>query len=171
VKKCLILLGASLLVAASARASALYNFSVNSTSESTVTGFSLTCSGMPSSCAGVQASQVSVTSSPGAGATLSSLVVGSTLDVATFTDNSGEYWTFDLDTTAITGMGTFNFSSSSSVTEGSSSLLVVSGSLTVSKTTAMPEPMTLWSLLLVLLPTLFVCWRQGCVAPPRSHAL
>lgn len=159
-KNGLAVLGALLFVAASASASAIYNFSVNATKVSSLTTFNFTCTGMPATCAGMQLSQVSVTSGPALGATLSSLVVGSTLDVATFTASGGS-WTFNLDTSAITSMGTFSFTTSSTVAAGSSGSVAVSGALGVSKATAMPEPAAFWSLLLVLLPLFFVCWRQA----------
>ena len=171
-KKCLGVLGALFFVAGSASASAMYNFSVGATTESSLTVFSLTCTGMPSSCSSVTPSQVTVSSGPGSGAFISSLSVGSTLDVATFANSSGESWTFDLNTSAITGMGTYQFSGSSEVSEGSSGWTGASGDLSVAKSaTAMPEPMTLWSLLLVLVPVFFVCWRQGRSASSPSPVL
>jgi hypothetical protein len=166
-KKCLVFLGALLFVAASCSASDVYNFSVNATSESAVTNFSLTCTGMPSTCAGLEASQVSVSSGPAIGATLSSISVGSSLDVAVFADALGS-WTFDLDTTTITGMKTYTFTSSSTVSYDSSEFVAV-GDVAISK--AMPEPAALWSLLLVLVPLFFVCWRQGRSAPSHSAVL
>lgn len=170
-KRSLAVLGALLFVTASASASAIYNFSVNATKDSALTDFSLTCSGMPSSCGSITAGQVSVSSGPGTGASLSSLLVESTLDVATFASTSGESWTFDLYTIAITGMTTYTFTGSSVVSEGSFGPVTASGSLAVSKMTAMPEPMTLWSLLLVLVPIFFVCWRQARTAPANHPIL
>lgn len=170
-KKCLAVLGALLFVVASASASAIYNFSVNATSQSALTNFSLTCTGMPTTCAGIQASQVSVSSGPAIGATLSSISVGSTFDVAMFADSFGNSWTFNLDTTTITGMKTYTFTSSSTVSYGSSGYVAASGALAISKATAMPEQATLWSLLLVLIPVFFVCWRQGRMSSPHSPAL
>ena len=169
-KKCLGVLIALFFVVASASASAIYNFSINATSESSLTVLSLTCTGMPGSCSSVKLSQVTVTSVPGTGATLSSLVVGSALDVATFTGKSGQSWTFDLDTSAITGVGTFNFTSASTVS-GSAGLLKASGALVVSKTAAMPELSAFWSLLLVLVPVFFVGLRPGRSASSPSPAL
>ncbi|HXJ93473.1 MAG TPA: hypothetical protein VMT20_11395 [Terriglobia bacterium] len=170
-KKCLAVLGALFFLAASAGASAIYNFSVNATSKSALTNFSLTCSGMPTTCAGIQASEVSVTSGPATGATLSSITVGSTLDVAVFADSFGQFWTFSLDTTAITGMKTYTFTSSSTVSYGSSGSVAASGALAIAKATAMPEHATFWTLLLVLIPVVFVCWRQGRARALHSPAL
>jgi hypothetical protein len=169
VKKVFAVLGALLLVVASAGASTIYSISIDSTTKSAATNFSFACSDVLSTCAGIQISQLSVSSAPGAGATLSSLVVGSSRDVATFTGASTGSWTFDLDTSAITGTGTFDFTSSSNVSEGSSGLVAVSGALSVSKTTAMSEPMAFWSLFLVLVPLFFVGWRQGRIVRPHSQ--
>jgi len=168
-KKAIGVLGALLFVAASCSASASYNFSVNSTTSSSLTKFSLTCTGMPATCAGISASQVSVFSGPAIGAVLSSISVGSTVDVAVFVNGFGQSWTFNLDTSAITSMGTFSFTSSSTVSTSSSGWLAVSGAVGVSK--AMPESMTFWSLLLVLIPLFFVCLRQGRPAASRRVAL
>jgi len=170
-KECLTVFGAVLFVAASASASAIYDFSVNATSQSTLTTFSITCTGMPSSCSGMQLSQITVSSGPGSGAFISSLSVGSTQDVAVFANAFGDSWTFNLDTSKVTGEGTFGFTGSSAVSHGSSGWVGVSGALVLSKATTMPETMTFWSLLLVLIPVFFVCWRQGLVPSPDSPAL
>lgn len=111
-----------------------------------------------------------MSSGPASGATLSSISVGSTLDVAVFSTALGALWTFNLDTSTITGMTTYSFTSSSTVSD-SAGLVTASGSVAISKVAAAPEPMTLWSLLLVLVSVFFVCWRQGRSASSPSPAL
>ena len=107
-----------LFLAASAWASDVYTFTINSTKYSSLTTFSVSCSGLPSAtCAVFGPSQISVTSQPGSGAAIETLDLTGAADVATFANNTGESWKFDLLTSNITGLGTYSFTGSSILSE------------------------------------------------------
>jgi len=87
-----------------------------------------------------------------------------TTDVATFANNTGEIWTFDLFTSNITGLGTYSFTGLSGLSEAGgptgSGYVSVTGHVQVSQATAMPEGSTLWFLLLMLIPTFLIGFRK-----------
>ena len=146
-------------------ASDIYTFTINSTKYSSLTTFSVSCSGLPSAtCAVFVPSQITVTSQPGPGAAIGSLDLTGAADVATFANSTGESWKFDLLTSNITGLGTYSFTGSSILSEtggptGSGSVSVT-GQVQVSQATVMPEASALWSLLLVLIPAFLIGWRK-----------
>ena len=76
-----------LFLAAPAWASTLYTFTINSTQYSSLTSFSVSCSG--ATCAALVPSQITVTSEPGSGATVETLALTGTADVATFANSTG----------------------------------------------------------------------------------
>lgn len=145
-------------------ASDIYTFTINSTKYSSLSTFSVSCTGLPSAtCAAFTPGQITVTSEPGSGAAADTLALTGIADVATFASKS-ESWTFDLFTNNITGLGTYSFTGLSGLTEvggaKGSGYVSVSGQVKVSQAVAMPEPGALWSLLLVLIPTFLIGWRK-----------
>jgi hypothetical protein len=154
-----------LLFAAPAWSSDIYSFSINSTKYSSATTFSVSCSGLPSAtCAAFGPSQITKGSEPGGGAVADTLALTSTADVAVFS-TSTEVWTFDLFTNNIEGLGTYSFTGLSGLTEaggsGGSGYVAVTGEVTVTGPSSMPEPGALWSLLLILIPTFLIGWRKA----------
>ena len=163
-----------LFLAAPAWASTIYTFTINSTTYSSLTTFSVSCSGLPSATCGVFVpSQITVSLQPGPGAAIQTLDLTGAADVATFANSTGESWTFDLLTSNITGLGTYNFTGSSILSETGgpkgSGYVSVTGHVQMSQATAMPEASALWSLLLVLIPTFLIGWRKDWTSNFKSQ--